>query len=77
MEEMRHKMEEANSRLERYEKLGMKTAQPQMTQSAYSPFRSGSSVLNDTPSLPSGSNSQINLEYLKNVSLVSYCQYFG
>ena len=40
-----------------------------MTQSAYSPFRSGSSVLNDTPSLPSGSNSQVNLEYLKNVML--------
>ena len=37
-------MEEANSRLERYEKLGMKsTNRPQLSQSSYGPFRSGSS----------------------------------
>ena len=60
-------MEEANSRLQRYEKLGMKSARPQISHSSYGPFRSGSSVLNDVPS--SGSDSTVNLEYLKNVML--------
>jgi hypothetical protein len=71
MEQMRKNMEEANSRLERYEKLGMKsTNRPQLSQSSYGPFRSGSSVLSDSPSLPSsGNDSTVNLEYLKNVML--------
>jgi hypothetical protein len=63
MEEMRQKMEEANSRLLRYEKLGMKsTARPQISNSSYGPsFRSpSSSIAND---------SIVNLEYLKNVML--------
>ena len=67
MEQMRQNMEEANSRLQRYEKLGMKSARPQISHSSYGPFRSGSSVLNDVPS--SGSDSTVNLEYLKNVML--------
>jgi len=63
MEEMRQKMEEANSRLLRYEKLGMKsTARPQISHSSYgTSFRSpSSSIAND---------SIVNLEYLKNVML--------
>ena len=63
MEEMRQKMEDATSRLLRYEKLGMKsTARPQISHSAYGPsFRNPtSSIVND---------SAINIEYLKNVML--------
>jgi len=72
MEAMRHNMEEANSRLLRYEKLGMKSSRPQMSHSSYGPFRntSGSSVLNDdTRMVHSGNDSTVNLEYLKNVML--------
>lgn len=79
MEEMRQNMEEANSRLLRYEKLGMKSSsssRPQMSHSSYGPFRNTagsaagggghSSVIPDTTS---GNDSVTNLEYLKNVML--------
>lgn len=63
MEEMRQKMEEATSRLLRYEKLGLKSnARPQISHSAYGPsFRNPSSAL--------ANDSAVNLEYLKNVML--------
>jgi chromosome segregation ATPase len=76
MDDMRQKMEEANSRLLRYERLGMKSARPQTShQSSYGPFRSNasgghSSVLgDDSRILQAGSDSAVNLEYLKNVML--------
>ena len=75
MQEMRQQMEEANARLLRYEKLGMKSARPQVTQSSYVPFRSTtgqSSVSNDDSAMRmvnSGNDSTVNLEYLKNVML--------
>jgi hypothetical protein len=76
MEDMRQKMEEANSRLLRYERLGMKSARPQTShQSSYGPFRSNasgghSSILgDDSRLLHAGSDSAVNLEYLKNVML--------
>jgi len=83
MEEMRQKMDEANARLLRYEKLGMKAARPQHNNSAsssYGPFRgigSGSSyssaprgsVADFRPPASSGHDSVVNLEYLKNVML--------
>lgn len=78
MEEMRHMMEEANSRLLRYEKLGMKSSRPQMThQSSYGPFRSNSAAASQSAVLTddavrmvhSGNDSAVNLEYLKNVML--------
>jgi len=83
MEEMRQKMDEANARLLRYEKLGMKAARPQHNNSAsssYGPFRgigSGSryssaprgSVADFRPQASSGHDSVVNLEYLKNVML--------
>ncbi len=83
MEQMRQKMEEANARLLRYEKLGMQTSRSQhtnTTSSSYGPFRSigsGSSystaprgsVVDSRPQLTSGHDSVVNLEYLKNVML--------
>ncbi|KAL7445246.1 hypothetical protein ACHAXM_011926 [Skeletonema potamos] len=74
MEDMRHKMEEANARLLRYEKLGMKGARPQqnVSQSRYGPFRNtsqSSSMAMDNKLLSSGNDSVVNLEYLKNVML--------
>ncbi len=76
MEDMRQKMEEANSRLQRYERLGMKSARPQTShQPSYGPFRSNtsgghSSILgDDSRILQAGSDSAVNLEYLKNVML--------
>ena len=74
MEEMRQNMEEANSRLLRYERLGMKSARPQMSHSSYGPMRTmagGTSFLGDDASrmINSGTDSVVNLEYLKNVML--------
>jgi myosin heavy subunit len=76
MEDMRLKMEEANSRLLRYERLGMKSARTQNSHhSNYGPFRSNalgghSSVLgDDSRTLQAGSDSAVNLEYLKNIML--------
>ena len=74
MEDMRHKMEEANARLLRYEKLGMKGARPHqnVSQSSYGPFRTtsqSSSITSDNNLLSSGNDSVVNLEYLKNVML--------
>jgi hypothetical protein len=75
MEDMRQKMEEANSRLLRYERLGMKSARPQVSHhSSYGPFRSNasgghSSVLGDDARIQAGSDSAVNLEYLKNIML--------
>mmetsp|Transcript_30719 Transcript_30719/g.53324 ORF Transcript_30719/g.53324 Transcript_30719/m.53324 type:complete len:593 (-) Transcript_30719:73-1851(-) len=81
MDEMRQMMEEANSRLLRYEKLGMKSSnhRPPMSHSSYGPFRStsagghSSGVLHDdaaaTRTANSGNDSVVNLEYLKNVML--------
>lgn len=65
MEGMRQKMEEANSRLLRYEKLGMNssagTRPPVSHNTSYGPFRSNApSSVND---------SAVNLEYLKNIML--------
>jgi hypothetical protein len=63
MEEMRQRMEEATSRLLRYEKLGMKSsARPQISHSSYGP-----SFRNAPP--PLVNDSAVNLEYLKNVML--------
>ncbi len=73
MEDMRHKMEDANARLLRYEKLGMKGARPHqnVSQSSYGPFRStqSSSITSNNNLLSSGNDSVVNLEYLKNVML--------
>ena len=75
MEDMRQKMEEANSRLLRYERLGMKSARHQVSHhSSYGPFRSNasgghSSVLGDDARIQAGSDSAVNLEYLKNIML--------
>ena len=74
MEDMKHKMEEANARLLRYEKLGMKGARPHqnVSQSSYGPFRNNSqssSIRSDNNVLSSGNDSVVNLEYLKNVML--------
>jgi chromosome segregation ATPase len=75
MEDMRQKMEEATSRLLRYERLGMKSARPQVSHhSSYGPFRSNasgghSSVLGDDARIQAGSDSAVNLEYLKNIML--------
>ena len=75
MEEMRQKMEQANARLLRYEKLGMKGARPHQnaSQSNYGPFRNtsqtSSGLSSDMNVLSSGSDSVVNLEYLKNVML--------
>lgn len=75
MEEMRQKMEQANARLLRYEKLGMKGARPHQnsSQSNYGPFRNTSQTTSGLSSdmnvLSSGSDSVVNLEYLKNVML--------
>ena len=65
MEGMRQKMEEANSRLLRYEKLGMNSSAgirpPVSHNTSYGPFRSNApSAVND---------SAVNLEYLKNIML--------
>ena len=75
MEKMRQKMEQANARLLRYEKLGMKGARPHQnaSQSNYGPFRNtsqtSSGLSSDVNVLSSGSDSVVNLEYLKNVML--------
>lgn len=68
MEKMRHEMEQANARLQRYEKLGMKSAGPPrnpVSSAGYSSFRSGHA--NGTVSREN--DSAVNLEYLKNVML--------
>ena len=74
MEDMRLKMEEANARLMRYERLGMKSARPHQNvpQPSYGPFRNTSQSFNipaDNNVLSSGNDSVVNLEYLKNVML--------
>jgi len=74
MEDMRHKMEDANARLLRYEKLGMKGSRSHQnaSQSSYGPFRNtnqSSSITSDNNLLSSGNDSVVNLEYLKNVML--------
>ena len=75
MQEMWNKMEEANARLERYEKLGMKTAAPRPpTHASYGPFRNNTGILSDdravgVPAVNTGNDSVVNLEYLKNVML--------
>ena len=74
MEDMRQKMEEANARLLRYEKLGMKGARPHQnaSHSSYGPFRNtsqSSGISADLNVLSSGNDSVVNLEYLKNVML--------
>lgn len=76
MKEMWNKMEEANARLERYEKLGMKTAVPRPpTHASYGPFRNNTGILSDdrgivgVPAVNTGNDSVVNLEYLKNVML--------
>lgn len=76
MDEMRQKMEEADARLLRYEKLGMKsTGRPPASHSSYGPFRTNaaghSGVLHDdtSRSAHSGNDSVVNLEYLKNIML--------
>ena len=79
MEEMRQKMEEANSRLLRYEKLGMMSMRPlhtANTPASYGPFRnvgystgSYADGYNYGRSMASGNDSVVNLEYLKNVML--------
>ena len=83
MHEMRQNMEEANSRLLRYEKLGMNPSNRATLsqQSSYGPFRASaasaghlsSGVLNDdsvaTRMANAGNDSVVNLEYLKNVML--------
>eukprot|EP00577_Skeletonema_sp_RCC1716_P004353 CAMPEP_0113426124 /NCGR_PEP_ID=MMETSP0013_2-20120614/30549_1 /TAXON_ID=2843 ORGANISM="Skeletonema costatum, Strain 1716" /NCGR_SAMPLE_ID=MMETSP0013_2 /ASSEMBLY_ACC=CAM_ASM_000158 /LENGTH=1399 /DNA_ID=CAMNT_0000314359 /DNA_START=42 /DNA_END=4241 /DNA_ORIENTATION=+ /assembly_acc=CAM_ASM_000158 len=74
MEDMRHKMEDANARLLRYEKLGMKGARPHqhVSQSNYGPFRNtsqSSGITSDNNLSSSGNDSVVNLEYLKNVML--------
>ncbi len=63
MKEMRQRMEEATSRLLRYEKLGVNSSvRPQISHSSYGP-----SFRNTSPSL--ANDSAVNLEYLKNVML--------
>ena len=83
MEEMRQKMEEANARLLRYEKLGMQAGRSQhvnIASSSYGPFRSmgtGPSFNtmprlgggDDRANMTPGNDSVVNLEYLKNVML--------
>jgi exoribonuclease R len=75
MEEMRQKMEEANARLLRYEKLGMKSARPPHSSSGYTAFRgTGHSTLyadghNGERMVSRENDSAVNLEYLKNVML--------
>ena len=75
MNDMWNKMEEANARLERYEKLGMKTAAPRPpTHASYGPFRNNTGILSDdravgVPAVNTGNDSVVNLEYLKNVML--------
>mmetsp|Transcript_13425 Transcript_13425/g.29021 ORF Transcript_13425/g.29021 Transcript_13425/m.29021 type:complete len:661 (+) Transcript_13425:1219-3201(+) len=84
MDEMRQKMEGAESRLLRYEKLGMKTSTNHhhpsglSHQSSYGPFRTNTAgyssgvLYDDAPSTRmanSGNDSVVNLEYLKNVML--------
>jgi len=77
MEEMRQKMEESKSRLQRYEKLGMQSSshRPPISQSSYGPFRNATTggppsyLNNDARMANSGSDSVVNLEYLKNVML--------
>lgn len=70
MEGMRQKMEEANARLLRFEKLGMKGTRPHQNTSTYGPFRNtpSSKIAVDMHVL-SGNDSVVNLEYLKNVIL--------
>mmetsp|Transcript_14686 Transcript_14686/g.31632 ORF Transcript_14686/g.31632 Transcript_14686/m.31632 type:complete len:236 (+) Transcript_14686:1108-1815(+) len=76
MNEMRRLMEEANARLLRYEKLGMKsTRQSSAPPSSYAPYRSTGFVglhpgsQGDGMPTTSGNDSVVNLEYLKNVML--------
>lgn len=71
MEQMRLKMEEANARLQRYEKLGMKSSRPpHSSATGYSSFRgSGHSSYGDGNGVLRENDSAINLEYLKNVML--------
>lgn len=84
MEEMRQKMEEAESRLQRYEKLGMGQQNQhapgssyQSYPTSYGPFRATvahqAGVLPDDVARPraasSSNDSFVNLEYLKNVML--------
>jgi len=84
VDEMRQMKEEADSRLLRYEKLGMKSTHrlPLSHPPAYGPFRTStatsqhltSGVLNDDASASdltrnTGNDSVVNLEYLKNVML--------
>lgn len=84
VDEMRQMMEEADSRLLRYEKLGMNsTHRPPISHpSSYGPFRTStatgqhhsSGVLHDEASgtngmTNTGNDSVVNLEYLKNVML--------
>jgi len=82
VDEMRQMKEEADSRLLRYEKLGMKQMHrpPISHPSSYGPFRTSagqqnaSGTLLDEVSAPnrltnSGNDSVVNLEYLKNVML--------
>ena len=75
MEQMRQKMESANARLQRYEKLGMTSNRPphnSVLSMGYSSHRdidysssSGSHHNTDSPE----NDSAVNLEYLKNVML--------
>lgn len=84
VDEMRQMKEDADSRLLRYEKLGMKSTQrpPISHPSSYGPFRTSTAtsqhhttgVLHDEASatnrMPNtGNDSGVNLEYLKNVML--------
>lgn len=68
MEKMRQEMEQANARLQRYEKLGMKSTGPPRnpaTSVGYSSFRGGHS----NGAVSRENDSAVNLEYLKNVML--------
>ena len=76
MEEMRQKMEEANARLLRYEKLGMKSTRPLPTSAStgYALYNGAgySSLYADSHprmATPHENDSAVNLEYLKNVML--------
>merc|ERR1719223_459491 len=68
-------MEDAESRLARYEKLGGGNGRgPHTSHSSYGPFRSnsafgGNDIGTGRMSANSGNDSVVNLEYLKNVML--------
>eukprot|EP00804_Cyclotella_cryptica_P019246 CCRYP_006146-RA/>CCRYP_006146-RA protein AED:0.18 eAED:0.18 QI:127/1/1/1/0.66/0.75/4/282/1677 len=75
MEEMRQKMEEANARLLRYEKLGMTSTRPPHSSAGYSSLRGAgrSTMFADGHTgermVSRENDSAVNLEYLKNVML--------